>query len=352
MLIRELIEKLERETLSEYATCSADSRGRLVPEEKCPIRTDFQRDRDRIIHASKAFRRLSHKTQVFLSPEEDHYRTRLSHTLEVAQIARTIAKALRLNEELTEAIALAHDLGHAPFGHAGEDALDEAYRQYDPAAHFRHQEQSLRVVDCLEKDGQGLNLTWEVRDGILLHTKGRQDFSPSSSDRQPATLEGHVVRIADRIAYVNHDIDDALRAGLLTLDDLPQDCLTVLGRRHSERVSTMVGDLVRHSLNQPRLSMSVEVMEASNRLKDFLFDHLYLSARLQAERERVVGLIHQLFGLYMEHPELMPAVRDSAQVEEPRARARLVCDYIAGMTDRYAKQQYITHFLPHDWKGA
>lgn len=351
MSIRELTEDLERRTLSPYATLSAHSRGRQVPEEKCPIRTEFQRDRDRIIHASKAFRRLAHKTQVFLSPQEDHYRTRLSHTLEVAQIARTIAKALRLNEELTEAIALAHDLGHAPFGHAGEEALDTAYHRYDPSAHFRHHEQSLRVVDHLEKDGAGLNLTWEVREGIIAHAKGYEDLTSVPLGGEISTLEAGVVRISDRIAYVNHDIDDAIRAGIITGDDLPRTCIELLGCRHSQRVRTMVEDVIRHSLNQPLLTMSAPLFAASNRLKDFLFTHVYQTDYMMRERQRVSHLIHNLFDLYMAQPHLLPPPSPEPPSNTAH-HARRVCDFIAGMTDRYAKRQFITHFLPSDWRGT
>lgn len=351
MSIRELTEDLERRTLSEYAALSAHSRGRQIPEEKCPIRTEFQRDRDRIIHASKAFRRLAHKTQVFLSPQEDHYRTRLSHTLEVAQIARTIAKSLRLNEELTEAIALAHDLGHAPFGHAGEEALDAAYHRYDPQAHFRHHEQSLRVVDHLEKGGAGLNLTQEVREGIIAHAKGYEDLTPVTLGGGISTLEAGVVRISDRIAYVNHDIDDAIRAGMITVEDLPNECLELLGDRHSQRVRTMVEDVIRHSLDRPWLTMSQPLLDASNRLKDFLFSRVYQAEYMMRERERVSHLIQNLFDLYMAQPHLLPhsPVEDS---EDTAGRARRVCDFIAGMTDRYAKRQFVAHFLPRDWPGS
>jgi len=340
-------EELERQSLSTYAALSAESKGRARHEEKCPIRTDFQRDRDRIVHA-KAFRRLKHKTQVFIDPEEDHYRTRLTHTLEVAQIARTIARALRLNEDLTEAIALGHDLGHTPFGHVGEEALDEAYREFVPGASFRHNEQGLRVVDFLERDGRGLNLTWEVRDGILHHSKGSDDICSESGDTD-GTLEGEVVRIADRIAYINHDIDDAIRAGVLCEEDLPEDCLTVLGRRHSQRIATMVIDLVENSREKPDLNMSREVVEATNKLKDFLFRHVYeLDSPRMAELEKAKHLVKELFRFHMTHPDLLPEWRRSAIKDVP-GRALAVCDFIAGMTDRYAQQRYAEYFMPEAW---
>ncbi|MDI6632428.1 MAG: deoxyguanosinetriphosphate triphosphohydrolase, partial [Thermoanaerobacteraceae bacterium] len=257
MQFREYTEEMEDRLLSPFACRSRQTRGRREPETPCSVRTAFQRDRDRIIH-SKSFRRLKHKTQVFIIPEGDHYRTRLTHTLEVSQIARTIARALRLNEDLTEAIALGHDLGHTPFGHTGEEALAAVY----PG--FRHNEQSLRVVDLLE-DGKGLNLTFEVRDGILTHT----------GEQKPLTLEGKVVRIADRIAYINHDIDDAIRGGVLTLRDLPRDCLDVLGYHHRDRINTMVVDMIQASWEQPEIRMSPEVQGAMERLRAFLFERVY-----------------------------------------------------------------------------
>ncbi len=347
-------EDLERLNLSPCAALSAESRGRMRPEDKCPIRTDFQCDRDRIVH-SKAFRRLKHKTQVFIDPEEDHYRTRLTHTLEVAQIARTVARALRLNEDLTEAIALGHDLGHTPFGHSGERALDEVYAEYVPGASFRHNEQSLRVVDFLERDGRGLNLTWEVRDGILHHSKGSDDIDFATRDREVGegeishTLEGRIVRISDRIAYINHDIDDSIRAGVLREEDLPQDCVEVLGRRHSERIATMVADLVENSQGRPELSMSRETIEAMDALKDFLFRHVYsLDSRRLAELDKAERLVKELFRYYMAEPGHLPAWR-TAELNDTPGRARAVCDFIAGMTDRYAEQRYAEYFMPENW---
>ncbi len=348
MTIRERLEQLERELLAPYAAKSAESRGRPIPEPPDPVRTAFQRDRDRIIHC-KAFRRLKHKTQVFLDPEEDHYRTRLTHTLEVAQIARTISRALRLNEDLTEAIALAHDLGHPPFGHTGEEALDEIVRRYLPDRRFRHYEQSLRVVDVLEKEGQGLNLTHEVREGIVGHSKGRADLSHAESEKT-TTLEATVVRIADRIAYLNHDLDDGMRAGLLTPDDLPRDLIDFLGQTHSQRIARMVMDVVEQSDGKPIVQLSPAMLEAMNRMKEFMFENLYHHPRVTAEREKMRTMIQQLFTYYLEHPDALP---DNFRPAEPtlEAQVQAVCDYIAGMTDRYAIQRYIQLFLPRNWGG-
>ena len=334
--------------LSSYGTRSACSRGRERAEEPCPIRTAFQRDRDRIVHC-KAFRRLSDKTQVFIAAEGDHYRTRLTHTLEVAQIGRTLARALRLNEDLTEAVALAHDLGHTPFGHAGEAALDAAYRRYDPEAGFHHSEQSLRVVEVLEKDGEGLNLTWEVRDGIRHHSKGMNDL-PRERTGGPATLEAWVVLYADRIAYINHDIDDALRAGLITAEMLPEAGLAVLGRTHGQRITTMVTDIAAHSEDRPVIEMSEGVTAATDGLKDFLYEHVYQRANLAGgENARVQRTVHSLFDFYMERPEEFPGGSEAA-AQGTRALARAVCDHVAGMTDRFASQQLVAHFLPRPWR--
>lgn len=325
MLVREALEEREEKILSSRASFSRATRGRSREEEKCQLRTEYQRDRDRIIH-SKAFRRLKHKTQVFISPEGDHYRTRLTHTLEVAQIARTIARALALNEDLTEAIALGHDLGHTPFGHAGEKALNEVY----PGG-FKHNEQSLRVVQTLER-GRGLNLTWEVQDGILNHT----------GPNLPATLEGQIVKIADRIAYINHDIDDALRGGIICPEDLPQDCLLVLGQSHSERINTMVKDLVANS--EEIIKMSPLIQQATDSLRTYLFDHVYVGSLAKLEEEKAKRLIKDLFYFFGEFPEKIP------QGQEGEEKDRLVCDYIAGMTDRYIVFQYQKYFLPTNWK--
>ena len=359
MTPREERERWELENLSPYAAKSALSKGRLKPDDKCPVRTDFQRDRDRIVH-SKCFRRLAHKTQVFIAPELDHYRTRLTHTLEVAQIARTIARGLKLNEDLTEAIALGHDLGHTPFGHAGEWALDEAYRKYDPKAHFRHHEQSLRVVDVLEKEGEGLNLTHEVRDGILNHAKGREDLKAEYTPEEgPSTLEGLAVKIADRIAYVNHDLDDAIRAGLVKEEDIPEECVKILGDTHAKRIGTVVVDIIENSRNMPALILSRRVVRAMNALKDFLFDRVYfVGPTAPQEVEKVKTVIHDLFDLYMRRPDLLPGWlrgierEEARKVGERRALARVVCDYIAGMTDRYARNQFALHFVPRGWPGG
>ena len=335
-------EEFERKHLSPYAALSAESAGRVRPEDKCPIRTDFQRDRDRIIHC-KAFRRLKHKTQAFIDPEEDHYRTRLTHTLEVSQISRTIARALRLNEDLAEAIALGHDLGHTPFGHAGESALDEVYREYVPSASFRHNEQSLRVVESLENDGAGLNLTKEVREGILHHSKGNDDLSFERN----GTLEGRIVRIADRIAYINSDIDDAVSADVIARSDLPADCIRVVGEGHSQRIATMVLDLVENSQGKPDLSMSPEVLAATDNLKDFLFERVYCPTgegpRME-ELRKAERLVKELFRFYMSNPSQLEERRPDEDTVE--AWARVVCDFIAGMTDRYAERQYAENFMP------
>nr|MDA8233379.1 deoxyguanosinetriphosphate triphosphohydrolase [Clostridia bacterium] len=267
MFIRKSVEERESQQLSPYAARSADTRGRKVEEEPCPVRTAYQRDRDRIIH-SKSFRRLKHKTQVFIAPEGDHYRTRLTHTLEVGQIGRTIARALCLNEDLTEAIALGHDLGHTPFGHAGEEALDQVY----PPG-FKHNEQSLRMVEVLAREGKGLNLTWEVRDGILNHT----------GSVKPATLEGQIVKIADRIAYINHDIDDALRGGIIQLRDLPRECLELFGSTHSDRINIMVTDIIKNSWDKREIAMSQEVWQATQTLRIWLFENVYIGSEAKKE---------------------------------------------------------------------
>jgi dGTPase len=354
MTIRERTEQLERDTLSPYATLSAESRGRPRQEEPDPIRTAFQRDRDRVLH-SKAFRRLKHKTQVFLDPEEDHYRTRLTHTLEVAQISRTVARALRLNEDLTEAIALAHDLGHPPFGHEGEEALDEVLQEYLPDAAFRHYEQSLRVVDILEKGGQGLNLTFETRDGILGHSKGKadlQDAEGTATKMGGLPIEASVVRICDRVAYVNHDIDDAVRAGLLIHDQLPHETLSVLGRTHGERITNMVHNVIETSMDQPTVAMSEPILGATNRLKDFLFANVYTQKNAaKAELSKGSQMLKQLFRLYMEQPELIPNERATAEMDI-ETRAVAILDYIAGMTDRYAADLFLRHFFPSNWTGT
>jgi dGTPase len=327
---RERIEELERTTLSERATLAASSKGREREEEPHPLRTAFQRDRDRIVHA-KSFRRLKHKTQVFIAPEGDHYRVRLTHTLEVAQIARTAARALRLNEDLAEAIALGHDLGHTPFGHLGEQALSPFLGRP-----FRHNEQSLRVVDFLEDEGHGLNLSWEVRDGIVNHTW---------SMPQPSTLEAQVVRFADRIAYVNHDVDDAIRAGVLDGSELPPAALSVLGQTHAERIDTLVGDLVASSEETLEIGLTDQVAGALDVLRDFLFQRVYLREDQAAEQQKAIGLVRTLFSHYLDHPEEVPEEYHLAPGDLPTR----VADYIAGMTDRYALRVYEQLFLPRGW---
>jgi dGTPase len=327
---RERTEEIERQTLSPHATLSTASKGRERDEPPDPLRTCFQRDRDRIVHA-KAFRRLKHKTQVFLAPEGDHYRVRLTHTLEVSQIARTAARALRLNEDLTEAVALGHDLGHTPFGHLGEQALSPFLGRP-----FRHNQQSLRVVDYLENDGRGLNLSWEVRDGIVNHTW---------SMPPPSTAEGRLVRFADRIAYVNHDVDDAIRAGVLAAEELPSDVLGVLGRTHGERINTLVTDLVDRSAEGPEIRLSDTVFRALDALRDFMFERVYLRDEARSEQDKAVSLVRSLFAHYLDHPEEVPEEYHRAPGDLPTH----IADYIAGMTDRYALRIYEQLFLPQGW---
>ena len=327
---RERSEQVEHQILSDRAVFADASKGREHPEELDEIRTVFQRDRDRIVH-SKAFRRLKHKTQVFMAPTGDHYRVRLTHTLDVSQIARTCARALRLNEDLTEAIALGHDLGHTPFGHLGEQALTPFLAQP-----FRHNEQSLRLVEHLENDGQGLNLTWEVRDGIVHH--------PWSMP-EPSTLEAQVVRFADRIAYINHDIDDAVRAGVLDLGELPARSVEVLGGTHSDRIDTLVSDLIGHSEGSERVGLSPPVFDAMDRLRDFMFAEVYLREGAQLEQEKAVALIRELFRYFLEHPDQLPAEYHRTPGDLPVR----VADYISGMTDRFALRTYERLFLPRGW---
>jgi dGTPase len=329
--IRQLAEERE-ESLSPYAVKSKLSRGRLKYEPPCPVRTTFQHDRDRIIHC-KAFRRLMHKTQVFIAPLGDHYRTRLTHTLEVSQIARTISRALNLNEDLTEAIALGHDLGHTPFGHVGEEILNELYQQG-----FRHNEQSLRVVDLLENNGYGLNLTWEVRDGILNHSKTRVDIWGEGWGKVN-TLEGEVVKISDSVAYINHDIDDAVRAGMITEGDLPLSAIVKLGNSRSLRINTMVCNIIERSWavrdgsqENPTITMSPEILEATNSLREFLFERVYNIRSAQEESEKAREVVRSLYKYFNEHKDKLPP-EYSFYSDEPERR---VVDYIAGMTDQYA----------------
>lgn len=336
MLMREDLEKREKEILSPMAAKSGESRGRAFPEDKCRIRTEFQRDRDRIIH-SKSFRRLMHKTQVFLAPEGDHFRTRLTHTIEVSQIARTIARALNLNEDLTEAIALGHDLGHTPFGHNGEDVLNSVH----PGG-FHHNLQSLRVVDVLEATSsrRGMNLTAEVRDGIVNHT----------GSGKPFTLEGQVVKISDRVAYINHDIDDALRSGVISMEDIPKTALELFGYSHRERINNMVTDLIKNSDGREEISQSPQFREELNRLRTFMFSHVYKSGRVKREEDlaKVEVVISSLYNYFLRDPSKLPD--DLRQVAEEDGVNEAVKDYIAGMTDRFALNIYTELFVPKSWK--
>lgn len=336
MLLREDLENREITNLSPLAARSALSRGRAFPEEKCDIRTEFQRDRDRIIH-SKSFRRLMHKTQVFLAPEGDHFRTRLTHTIEVSQIARTIARALNLNEDLTEAIALGHDLGHTPFGHNGEEVLNMIH----PGG-FHHNVQSLRVVDVLESTSsrRGMNLTAEVRDGIVNHTgKGL-----------PFTLEGQIVKISDRVAYINHDIDDALRSGVITEDDIPESSLALFGRSHRERINNMVSDLINNSDGKEKISQSPEYRDELLLLRSFMFAYVYKSSRVKREEDlnKVEVVISSLYDYFLKNPDRLPG--DMKRIAEEDGVREAVKDHIAGMTDRYALAVYTDLFVPRSWK--
>ena len=342
MTIREQTEERERRNLHPKACLSSLSRGRLKKEKEGEIRTCFQRDRDRIIH-SKAFRRLKHKTQVFLAPAGDHYRTRLTHVLEVSQIGRTIARALRLNEDLTEAIALGHDLGHTPFGHAGESVL----REIHPGG-FDHYKQSLRVVDFLEHNGEGLNLTHEVRNGIVKHSKGKGLIIPDTPGEKAETLEGLTVRISDIIAYVNHDLDDALRAGVLKRPDIPKEVLRTLGDNHSRRIDTMVKDVIYRSLRTDlrEISMTEEVSRATYVLRDFLYERVYESSTIRGEFMKAKKVLRDLYEYYMEHIE--EVFRD-IPAEKKLNKHRMVCDFVAGMTDRFAMATYERLFLPQQW---
>lgn len=326
---------LEREaaTLSKYAFLTSNTKGRDFPCEPCPNRTEFQRDRDRILH-SQSFRRLMHKTQVFLAPAGDHYRTRLTHTLEVTQIARIIARALRLNEDLAEAAALGHDLGHTPFGHAGETVMQECF-----SPDFTHYKQSLRVVEKLEKNGRGLNLTYEVRDGIVNHT----------GKNMASTLEGVIVKYADRIAYINHDIDDACRAGILTINDIPRELREVLGDAHSTRINTMVTAIIEASADKDAITMTKEIQEATDKLRSFLFENVYLNPVAKSEEMKAQEMLTQLFEYFVKHPDKMPELY-TRNLEEEEVE-RCVCDYISGMTDRYAIELYNELFIPKMWRG-
>ena len=323
----------EKQILSKYAFRTADTKGREKPCEPSMVRTEYQRDRDRIVH-SQSFRRLMYKTQVFLAPTGDHYRTRMTHTLEVTQIARIIARSLRLNEDLTEAAALGHDLGHTPFGHAGENALQKCF---DPE--FTHYKQSLRVVDILENEGRGLNLTWEVRDGIVNHT----------GSNLASTLEGIIVKYADRIAYINHDIDDACRAGILSEDDIPRKIRKKLGERHSDRINSMVLSIVRASSDRPCIEMEEDIQQAANDLREFLFEHVYRNPVAKSEEGKAQDMLMYLFDYYAKHPEKLPELyRNRCEIDGVE---RCACDFISGMTDRYAIDVYSALCIPKVWRG-
>lgn len=334
MSIREEQEAWEKAFLSPYASLSSESLGRDRDEAPCDIRPVYQRDRDRILH-SKAFRRMKHKTQVFLAPRGDHYRTRLTHTLEVSQIARTISRALRLNEDLTEAIALGHDLGHAPFGHAGEAVLNEICPEG-----FKHYIQSVRVVEVLEKDGRGLNLTKEVRDGMMNH----------STSRMPMTLEGKVVRLSDKIAYINHDIDDAIRGKIITEAELPVCYTDVLGNDSKTRLNTLIHDVILNSIEQPDIRMSAHVEEAMLGMRTYMFRHVYTNPKAKNQEEKAQNLLRQLYEYYMKYPQRMPEEYQRLMSEGNFTRERVVCDYIAGMTDQYTIETYEELYIPKAWK--
>lgn len=332
MNLREKQEEREMSILSPHASFSKRSKGREKEEGKCDIRTDYQRDRDRILH-SKAFRRLKHKTQVFISPEGDHYRTRLTHTLEVAQIARTIARALLLNEDLVEAIALGHDLGHTPFGHAGEYALDEVC-----SLGFKHYVQSIRVVEKLEKKGKGLNLTYEVRDGILNHpTKGK-----------PSTLEGKVVRLSDKIAYINHDIDDAIRGRVISVDDVPREYTKVLGNTSGERLNVMIHDIVKNSIDTDSVVMSEDVEKAMKGIRKYMFENVYIGSAAKVHEKKAQNMLTNLYLYFLDHSHLLPP-EYIAMIDHGEPEERVVCDYIAGMTDRYAIKKFSDIYIPASW---
>lgn len=334
MNIREMAENREEEFLSEYASLSRNTRGRDREEAQCDIRPVYQRDRDRILHC-KSFRRLKHKTQVFLNPQGDHYRDRLTHTLEVSQIARTIAQALRLNENLTEAIAMGHDLGHTPFGHAGERVLNRVCPDG-----FIHSEQSIRVVELLEKKGRGLNLTWEVRDGIRNHrTSGN-----------PSTLEGKVVRLSDKIAYINHDIDDAERAGILREEEIPLEYRQVLGSTIKERLNTMIHDIVSNSQGKPDICQSPEVEQAMKNIRKFMFMSVYTNPAAKGEETKAENMIAALYEYYEKHLEVLPLEYQEMVTRGGQSVPRVVCDYISGMTDQYAMTKYAEYFIPKAWR--
>lgn len=334
MTIREQVELREKEYLSPYASLSMHSRGREVEEEQCDIRPVYQRDRDRILH-SKSFRRLKDKTQVFLTPEGDHYRTRLTHTLEVSQNARTIAKALCMNEDLVEAIALGHDLGHTPFGHAGERALDRVC----PLG-FSHNEQSVRLVEILEKGGRGLNLTYEVRDGIRNH----------KTSTKPCTLEGKIVRLSDKIAYIHHDMDDAIRGKILEEEDIPKELRNTLGKTTTERLDRLIHDIIISSEEQNDIRMSVEIGQAFTDLRQFMFQNVYQNPKAKGEENKAERLVESLYEYYLVHLELLPKELTGLVEEQKESRERVVCDYVSAMSDRFAIGKFSEIYLPDSWK--
>lgn len=332
MTVAQMFCEREKQYLSEFAFRTADTKGREKKCDICPNRTEFQRDRDRIIH-SKSFRRLMHKTQVFFFPEDEHYRTRMTHTLEVSQISRIIARALRLNEDLCEAAALGHDLGHTPFGHSGEKAMQ---RFFSPS--FAHYEQSVRVVEKLENDGAGLNLTWEVKDAILNH----------SGDNEAATLEGRIIKLADRIAYINHDIDDAVRAKILSIDDIPKDLLKTLGKGHGERINNMVTSIISNSMDKPYIKMSDEMAEATLELRAFLFKNVYHNKQVKGEEEKAIEMLRILFEYFLKNPIEMPYIY--FKNTENESKERCVCDYLSSMTDRFAIERFRELYVPSNWR--
>lgn len=336
MHIRNQIENWEEERLSPFASLSKFSKGRQTHEEKCEIRTDFQRDRDRILH-SKSFRRLKHKTQVFIAPEGDHFRTRLTHTLEVSQIGRTMARALLLNEDLVEAISLGHDLGHTPFGHTGERVLNDLHPNG-----YKHNEQSIRIVDFLEhgENKIGLNLTYEVREGIINH----------SGSKTSESLEGQIVHFADRIAYINHDIDDAIRAGIINKKDLPKDCIQVLGDSHGSRINTMILDIINNSLNKNQITMSTNIDLMTNKLRNFMFEHVYLNKSAKTEEDKAEYIITELYKYYIKNQDMLPMEHINIYTNIDSTIEDIICDYIAGMTDRYVVNIFTKIFIPKPWE--
>lgn len=333
MNFRQEHEEYEIKYLSKYAAKSVNTKGRDITEQKCDVRTEYQRDRDRILH-SKAFRRLMHKTQVFIFPEGDHYRTRLTHTLEVAQISRTIARALNLNEDLTEAIALGHDLGHTPFGHSGEQMLDKISTDG-----FKHNVQSIRVVELLENEGKGLNLTWEVKDGILNHR----------TEGTPHTLEGQIVQLSDKIAYINHDIDDAIRAGILSEYDLPKESKNIIGETSSKRVDTMIHNVIYNSVDKDKITMGNQMRTAMYNLRAFLFKTVYIDSRAKSEEKKAQNIVEQLYKYFIDNTDMLSDEFKNMIQNKKDTKEKIVCDYIAGMSDNYAKNVFCKVFVPNSW---